>query len=247
MIVDDLHDASPRTVDALGATINRLAGPVLVCCWAGRSWCAPAGADPTRRRRGAYPAAAARRRRRPAAHGVPERRPAAARRHRPPPRHRPGQPVLPLRAGHAAAGARRADHGERRPGRPAHAASVSTAGQLPPDPSPPAQVLAARIDALPAGTPRGAAGRGGGRRHRADAALDALREQRSTSDSPAGRRRRGRPRPRRGRAVAPPDAPAGPGRLHLRDPRCCARRRTRVSARPISPTGTPAWPAGPPA
>jgi class 3 adenylate cyclase/tetratricopeptide (TPR) repeat protein len=30
MIVDDLHDATPETVDALGATLSRLAGPVLV-------------------------------------------------------------------------------------------------------------------------------------------------------------------------------------------------------------------------
>ena len=30
VIVDDLHDASPQTVDALGATLNRLVGPVLV-------------------------------------------------------------------------------------------------------------------------------------------------------------------------------------------------------------------------
>jgi class 3 adenylate cyclase/tetratricopeptide (TPR) repeat protein len=30
VIVDDLHDASPQTVDALGAMLNRLAGPVLV-------------------------------------------------------------------------------------------------------------------------------------------------------------------------------------------------------------------------
>jgi tetratricopeptide (TPR) repeat protein len=30
VVVDDLHDASPQTVDALGATLNRLAGPVLV-------------------------------------------------------------------------------------------------------------------------------------------------------------------------------------------------------------------------
>jgi class 3 adenylate cyclase/tetratricopeptide (TPR) repeat protein len=30
VIVDDLHDASPPTVDALGAMLNRLAGPVLV-------------------------------------------------------------------------------------------------------------------------------------------------------------------------------------------------------------------------
>jgi class 3 adenylate cyclase/tetratricopeptide (TPR) repeat protein len=30
VIVDDLHDASAQTVDALGATLNRLAGPVLV-------------------------------------------------------------------------------------------------------------------------------------------------------------------------------------------------------------------------
>src|SRR5262249_53363872 len=30
VIVDDLHDASPPTVDGLGATLNRLTGPVLV-------------------------------------------------------------------------------------------------------------------------------------------------------------------------------------------------------------------------
>jgi class 3 adenylate cyclase/tetratricopeptide (TPR) repeat protein len=30
MIVDDLHDATPETVDALGATLSRLTGPVLV-------------------------------------------------------------------------------------------------------------------------------------------------------------------------------------------------------------------------
>jgi class 3 adenylate cyclase/tetratricopeptide (TPR) repeat protein len=30
MVVDDLHDATPETVDALGATLSRLAGPVLV-------------------------------------------------------------------------------------------------------------------------------------------------------------------------------------------------------------------------
>jgi class 3 adenylate cyclase/tetratricopeptide (TPR) repeat protein len=30
VIVDDLHDASPQSVDALGATLNRLSGPVLV-------------------------------------------------------------------------------------------------------------------------------------------------------------------------------------------------------------------------
>jgi class 3 adenylate cyclase/tetratricopeptide (TPR) repeat protein len=30
VVVDDLHDASPQTVDALGSTLNRLVGPVLV-------------------------------------------------------------------------------------------------------------------------------------------------------------------------------------------------------------------------
>jgi tetratricopeptide (TPR) repeat protein len=42
--VDDLHDASPRTVDALGATINRLDGPILVLLLGRPELVRPAGA-----------------------------------------------------------------------------------------------------------------------------------------------------------------------------------------------------------
>jgi class 3 adenylate cyclase/tetratricopeptide (TPR) repeat protein len=44
LTVDDLHDASPQTVDALGATLNRLEGPVLVLLLGRPEMVRPAGA-----------------------------------------------------------------------------------------------------------------------------------------------------------------------------------------------------------
>ena len=130
------------------------------CCSAGRSWCAPAGrADPARRRRGAPAAAAARRRRGPAAHRLPRRRPAAAGRRGPAARHRPGQPVLPGRAGHPADRAGRADPStggaaDRRAGgwRPARSAAGCSPGTSPRC-SPPGSTRCRRTPARCCATP----------------------------------------------------------------------------------------------
>ena len=79
VIVDDLHDATAETIDALGATLSRLTGPVLVLLLGRPELVRTAGALTRLADAEVHTAAAAARRgRRPAAHRVPRRRQAAA-------------------------------------------------------------------------------------------------------------------------------------------------------------------------
>ena len=215
-------------------------------------------ADPRRGRRGALPAAAAWRRRRPAADQLPRRREAAAGRRGPAARHRPGQPVLPGRAGHAADRARRAHHGfgarcpRRRRARPAdRRAGPEPAGQLAaragltgqPAALPGPRGRARRPDRrAAAGRPFGAAGRRGGRRHRADRrAGGAARAARRPGRTAVGGGRAGTRQGRRG-AAATPDAAPHPYRLRVRHP---ADARGRVRRGEQGRAGRAARRAGP--
>ena len=216
------------------------------CCWAGPSWSAPPGALtrladaevhalPPLRGADAARLLTVYLRRRPAAAG--RRGPAAG--------HRPGQPVLPGRAGHAADGARRADHGAgRRRGRHL-AAGARLAGRPAALPGPGRR--AGRPHRRAAGRrPRGAAGRRGGRRHRArPGALEALREQRAGPDGRPGRGGRASSSSGPSRSCCSAACCTAPGAGTPSRRRCCARPRTPGSARPTWPSGTPTWRAGP--